>query len=324
MSERLPLLNDVPTREQIEIIHRGIGHLVQPTPALNYRFLDRDLGCSLYFKAEQFHEIGAFKLRGATSAALALTEENRAKGIATHSSGNHAQATACIAHQLGIPAYIVMPSNAPKVKIEATRGFGAEITFCEPTQQAREAALDKICQETGAYFIHPYNNYNVIAGQATAAKELLEEVPDLDMIVAPVGGGGLLSGTALWSHYAGSGVKVFGAEPQAVDDAFRSMHAGSIQGNTSTNTLADGLKTTLGEYTFPLIKKYVSEILTVSEPEIIDAMAMLWKRLKLVTEPSGSVPFAAVLKHTQQFAGKRIGIILSGGNVDMENLPFAR
>ena len=322
MTEKLPLLVDVPTRGEIEAIHQGIRVLVPPTPALNYSYLDRDLGCSLYFKCEQFHEIGAFKLRGATSAALALSEAQRAMGIATHSSGNHAQATACIAQQLGIPAYIVMPSNAPKVKIEATKGFGAAITFCEPTQQAREAALDKICQETGAYFIHPYNNYNVIAGQATAAKELLEQVPDLDMIIAPVGGGGLLSGTALWSHYAGKGINVLGAEPQAVDDAFRSLHAGSIQQNESANTLADGLKTTLGEFTFPLIQKYVSEILTVSEAEIIAAMAMLWKRLKLVTEPSGSVPFAALLRNAEKFAGKRIGIILSGGNVDMEKLPF--
>ena len=313
-----------PDLSAVRAAAQRIAPYVHRTPVFTCQTLNQMSGATLYFKCENLQKIGAFKIRGASNAVLQLSDEQARQGVATHSSGNHAQATACIAHQLGIPAYIVMPSNAPKVKIEATRGFGAEITFCEPTQQAREAALDKICQETGAYFIHPYNNYNVIAGQATAAKELLEEVPDLDMIVAPVGGGGLLSGTALWSHYAGSGVKVFGAEPQAVDDAFRSMHAGSIQGNTSTNTLADGLKTTLGEYTFPLIKKYVSEILTVSEPEIIDAMAMLWKRLKLVTEPSGSVPFAAVLKHTQQFAGKRIGIILSGGNVDMENLPFAR
>ena len=322
MSIPLPLLDQVPTQAQIEQIHHQIAAWVPPTPVLNFHFLDRELGCSIHFKCEQFHEIGAFKLRGATSAALALDESARSKGIATHSSGNHAQATACIAQRLGIPAYIVMPSNAPKVKIEATRRFGAEITFCEPTQQARESALAEICARTGAYFIHPYNNYNVIAGQATAVKELLEQVPDLDVVITPVGGGGLLSGTALWNHYLGRPVNVLGAEPVAVNDAWRSFHSGKIESNASTDALADGLKTTLGEYTFALIRQFVQDIITVSEQEMIEGMSVLWKRAKLVVEPSGAVPFAAILRDPAPFSGQRIGVVLSGGNVDLDHLPF--
>lgn len=261
-------------------------------------------------------------MRGAMSAALALSEEEMKNGIATHSSGNHAQAVAMAANLLKIPAYIVMPKNAPMVKKQATKGYGARVIECEPTTAAREAKLEEVVAETKAYFIPSYNDYNVIAGQASASIELLEEVSDLEWVVAPIGGGGLISGTALACHYFYPEVKVLGSEPKEVDDAYRSVKAGKIIENKTTNTIADGLRTTIRQKTFEIIRDYVEEIITVEESEIVEAMKLIWQRMKIIIEPSCAVPLAAILQQKERFVGQRIGIIITGGNVDLENLPF--
>jgi len=266
--------------------------------------------------------MGAFKMRGATAAILELSAEERAKGVVTHSSGNFAQAVSLSAKSLGIPAYIVMPSSAPQVKKDAVRTYGGQITECEPNIKAREAAAAKIEEETGATFLHPSNDLNVIYGQGTAAKEFLEDFPELDVIIAPVGGGGLLAGTALAVNFYSEKCKTIGAEPFQVDDAYRSLKSGKIEFNETTNTIADGLKTNLGDKNFPIIRDKVSEIICVEEEEIIMAMKLIWERMKIVVEPSAAVAFAAVLREKEKFHGKRVGIIISGGNVDLSNLPF--
>ncbi|MFM7091530.1 MAG: threonine/serine dehydratase, partial [Bacteroidota bacterium] len=240
----------------------------------------------------------------------------------THSSGNHAQAIARAAQVLGIPAYIVMPENAPRIKVEGTKAYGAQIIFCEPNQLARENTLAEVVERTGAQFIHPYDNYDVIAGQASAALEILEDIPSLDIIITPVGGGGLLSGTALASHYISADIIVLGAEPKRVDDASRSLKSGHIEQNIRTDTIADGLRTTLGERTLEIIKRHVTDILTTEEEEIIHAMRLIWERMKIIIEPSCSVPLAAILANKDTFKGKKTGVILTGGNVDLGNLPF--
>lgn len=317
----LPKLNAIPTADQIIAVHQAIQPMVRRTPLFHNEYLDEQCGAKVYLKAENMQKIGAFKMRGASSALLALNAQERLKGVCTHSSGNHAQAIALAAKLHGLPAYIVMPENAPQVKYLGTVGYGAQVTFCAPTIEAREQTLEKIMRETGATFIHPYNNYNVIAGQATAAKEILEDA-EVDIIIAPVGGGGLLSGTALWSKYAQPQVKVYGAEPAQVNDALRSLKSGKIERNTSTNTLADGLKTNLGDYTFEIIKEHIADIYTVTEEEILHAMKFIWMHTKLVIEPSSAVPVAVLLQRWPAFQGKRIGLILSGGNVDLNHLPF--
>ena len=261
-------------------------------------------------------------MRGGASASLRLTEEEKSKGVATHSSGNHAQAVARSARELDIPAYIVMPKNAPAIKQAATRGYGAEVILCEPTLESRESTLEEVVAETGATFIHPYNDYNVIAGQATAALEIIEDQPDLDIIMAPVGGGGLISGTALTTAYMAPHIRVIGAEPAAVDDAYRSFHSGVLQQNETTNTVADGLRTSLGPKTLDIIRNYVEEIYLVEEEDIIKAMRLTLERMKLIIEPSCAVPLAAVLKYPEVFSGKKIAIIITGGNVDINQLPF--
>jgi len=261
-------------------------------------------------------------MRGASNAAVRLSETDRRKGLATHSSGNHAQAVALSAKMLGVPAYIVMPENAPAAKRAATKGYGAQITSCENTLAARESTLQKVVDETGATFIHPYNDYNVIAGQATCAKELLEDVEGLDILTAPVGGGGLMSGTALSARYFAPGVKVYGAEPKAVDDAYRSLKSGQLQTNTTIDTIADGLRTNLGKKTFDILHRELDDLFLVSETEIRQAMRLIWERMKIIIEPSCAVPLAAILKHPEVFAGKRVGVILTGGNVDLDQLPF--
>jgi threonine dehydratase len=243
-------------------------------------------------------------------------------GIATHSSGNHAQAVAKAAQFLGIPAYIVMPNNAPKIKVEGTRAYGAEIIFCEPNQMARESTLAEVVRKTGAHFIHPYDNYDVIAGQATATLELLEDFPHLDIVVAPVGGGGLLSGTSLAAHYVNPEIMIIGAEPKKVDDALRSLRSGHIEQNERTDTIADGLRTTLGPLTLDIIKRHVTDIFTAEEDEIVQAMRLIWERMKIIIEPSCAVPLAAMLANKETFKGKQVGVILTGGNVDLGNLPF--
>jgi len=305
------------TREDIEAAHARIKSFVERTPIQTSDAINKLADANLYFKCENLQRIGAFKARGAMNAALSLTEEARAKGIATHSSGNHAQAIARAASILGIKSYIVMPHNVPGIKKKGVLEYGGEIFECEPTLAARESTLREVIQKTGASEIHPFNNYQVITGQATAAKELIEDVPPLDYIVAPVGGGGLLSGTALAVHHFSPNTKVIAGEPAGADDAFRSMQSGKIEPSQS-NTIADGLLTTLGDKTFPIIRDHVKEIITVSEKEIVDAMRLIWERLKIIVEPSAGVPLAAVLKSKEIFRGKRVGIILSGGNVDLQ------
>jgi threonine dehydratase len=315
-------ITTIPTLEDIQRVHEAIKPYIHRTPVLSSSSINAIAGCEIYFKCENFQKVGAFKMRGASSAVLALSEADRQKGIATHSSGNHAQAVALSARLQGIPAYIVMPENAPIIKFNATKGYGATIFRSGNTIQEREKKLNEVLAETNATFLHPYNNYDIIAGQATASKELHEEIDDLEVILAPIGGGGLMSGTALYTHYTKPNVTILGSEPKNVDDAFRSLHSGNLETNDTIDTIADGLRTNLGNYTLEIIKKHVEDIITVSEEEIIQAMRLIWERMKIIIEPSCAVPFAAVLQQKERFQGKKVGIIITGGNVDMENLPF--
>lgn len=308
------------TARHIIDAHERIKPFIHRTPVLTSATLNALTGAELFFKCENFQHIGAFKIRGGMNAVLSLPEKERIKGIATHSSGNHAQAIAYAAKVTGTNAFIVMPSNSPSVKVNAVKGYGAEVFFCEPNQQAREEMLNKIVEETGAAFIHPYNNYEVITGQATCAKELLEDIPGLDHILAPVGGGGLLSGTLLSAHHFSPSISVYAGEPEGAADAVLSIRNNKIEKAPYVNTIADGLLTTLGDKTFPIIKQYVKDILTVSEQEIIAAMRLVYERMKLVVEPSAVVPLAALIKNPDLFAGKRVGIIFSGGNVELTKL----
>ncbi len=317
-------LDRIPTRQDIADTNQAIFEFVHYTPVLTCESINQITGADLFFKCENFQKVGAFKMRGASSAAIRLSETALQFGLATHSSGNHAQAVARAAQLLGVPAYIVMPENAPAIKKSATRGYGAEIIYCEPTIEAREATLAEVISRTGATFIHPFDDYNVIAGQATCAFELLQDVEELDTIMVPVGGGGLLSGTALSTRYWSPGTKVIGAEPEAVNDAWRSFHSGKIETNTSINTIADGLRTNLGERTFDIIQKHVDDIITVSEEAIVEAMRLVWERMKIIIEPSCSVPLAAILHNKDRFANEKIGIILTGGNVNLDILPFGK
>lgn len=306
-------------RQTIEQAHERIKSYIHQTPVLTSQSIDDEAGCHVFFKCENFQKVGAFKARGAMNAALSLSPEQLNKGLATHSSGNHAQALARAAKILGVKSYIVMPRTAPDIKKCGVKGYGGEIFECEPTLQAREATLAEVIKKTGATEIHPFNNYEVIAGQATAAKELFEKVKDLDVIMAPVGGGGLLSGTALAAKYFSPKTKVIAGEPAGSDDAYRSMQSGKIE-QAQSQTIADGLLTTLGDKTFPIIRELVSEVVTVSDEQIIAAMRMVWERMKIIIEPSCTVPLAALLKEKKRFKGKRVGIILSGGNVDLDKV----
>jgi threonine dehydratase len=308
------------TKQHIEEAHERIKPFIHKTPVLTSKTLNLISGAEIFFKCENFQKIGAFKIRGGMNAVLSLSKEEQQKGIATHSSGNHAQAIAFAAKEVGTKAYIVMPENSPKVKVDAVRGYGAEIYFCEANQQAREKTLQDIVEKTGAAFIHPYNNDEVITGQATCAKELIEEVPGLDFIIAPVGGGGLLSGTLLSAHYFATGISVFAGEPEGAADAVLSLKNGKIEKTPFVKTIADGLLTTLGDKTFPIISQYVKDILTVSDEEIIAAMRLVFERMKVVVEPSGVVPLAALLKNNSIFQGKKVGVIFSGGNVELKKL----
>ena len=299
-----------------------IAGKVHRTPVLTCSAIDELAGAFLFFKCENFQKVGAFKMRGATNAVLSLGDEEAARGVATHSSGNHAQALALAARLRGIPAFIVMPANAPGVKRAAVEGYGAEIITCEPTLQAREETLAAVVERTGAAFIHPYDDDRIIAGQGTAALELLEEAPDLDVVMTPVGGGGLLSGTALTVAALAPGARVIAAEPIGADDAARSLAAGHIIPSVNPDTVADGLLTSLGKRNFPIIQNHVADIWTVSDPDIIAAMRLVFERMKIVIEPSSAVCPAAVLGHREDVAGLRIGIILSGGNVDLDRLPW--
>ncbi|VAW26476.1 Serine racemase @ L-serine dehydratase, (PLP)-dependent @ D-serine ammonia-lyase [hydrothermal vent metagenome] len=299
-----------------------IKPFIHRTPILTASYFNGLLEAELFFKCENFQKAGAFKYRGATNAVLQLTEAQKTKGIIAHSSGNHAQALALAAKIQGIKAHIVMPSNAPKVKSEAVAGYGAKITFCEPTLEAREKTVKTLIEQFNYTEIHPFDNDHIIAGQATAAMELMEDAPNLDAIIAPIGGGGLLSGTALAAHYFGKNIAVYGGEPQGANDAKQSLDAGSLIPMVSPSTIADGLLTSLSPRTFAIIQVCVTDIITVSEKEILSAMKLVWERMKIIIEPSSSVSVAAVLKNKSLFKNKRVGIIISGGNVDFTNLPF--
>lgn len=309
----------IPDKQTITEAHERIKPYVSHTPVMTSRSINERAGCQVFFKCENFQKVGAFKSRGAMNAALLLSPQERLKGIATHSSGNHAQAMARAAKILGTKSYIVMPRTAPEIKKRGVKGYGGEIFECEPTLQAREATLAQVVERTGATEIHPFNNYDVIAGQATAAKELFEEVGQLDVIMVPVGGGGLLSGTGLAAKYFSPRTVVIAGEPAGSDDAYRSLKSGKIE-EAQSNTIADGLLTSLGDKTFPIIQETVQEIITVSDDEIVDALRLVWERMKIIIEPSCAVPLAALLKEKTRFAGKRVGIILSGGNVDLERV----
>jgi len=316
------MLTNEPTKQNILEAHERIIKQVHRTPILTSSAINSIFGCELFFKCENFQKVGAFKFRGASNAVLSLCENDLGKGVATHSSGNHAAALALAAKLKNIPAYIVMPKTAPEIKKKAVAGYDAKIFFCEPTLQAREEELKKIVAERGATFIHPYDNYSVIAGQATCAKEIFEEINNLDFIIAPVGGGGLLSGTCLSAKYFYPKTKIIAAEPKGADDAFRSIRDGKIYPSENPETICDGLLTNLSEKTFSIIRNNVSAILTAKEESIITAMRIIWERMKIIVEPSSAVTLAAIMENKETFAGKKVAVILSGGNVDLEKLPW--
>jgi len=312
----------IPNITDIEKAYSLIEKHIHRTPVLTSRRINSILGCSIFFKCENFQSVGAFKFRRATHAILRLEPQEAERGVITHSSGNHAAALALAASQRGIPAYIVMPENAPEIKKKAVAGYGGIITFCLPTQTDREQTMLRIKDETGAAFIHPYDNFNVICGQGTASLELLQQEPNLDVVIAPVGGGGLLSGTSTYVKGKHQHVKVLGAEPKNADDAYRSLRDHTIYPSEKPQTIADGLLTSLSPLTYSIINKYCDGILTVSEQSIADAMRMVWERMKIIIEPSAAVPVAAIMENPATFQGKRVGVIISGGNVDLSHLPW--
>ncbi len=316
------MLTEIPSLSHIKQAHQRIGPHIIHTPWMDSHSINDIAGCQIVFKCENFQKVGAFKMRGASNAIFSVRPEDRISGFATHSSGNHAQAVALAAKLAGSKAYIVMPKDAPKVKKEAVKGYGAEIVFCEPNELARQKTCEEVVAETGAIFVHPFDDPLIIAGQATAAKEFIEDVEDLDIIMTPVGGGGLSAGTALTVQYLSPNIEVILGEPEQVNDAYQSLKKGKLVPATNKPTVADGLRTSLGTLNFEILKKYVKEIITVSEDEIIAAMRMIWERMKIIVEPSCAVPLAALLQKKEAFSGKKIGIILTGGNVDLENLPF--
>ena len=305
------------TKASIEAAAIRIAPYIHNTPIMTSESINALYGLDLYFKCENFQKIGAFKIRGGMNASLQLTKEQLEKGVATHSSGNHAQALAFASKMLGIKAFIVMPESSPQVKVNAVRGYGAEVTICASNQVARESTLEAIVERTGATFIHPYDNDEVITGQATCVKEMIEAMPDIDIVVTPVGGGGLLSGTCLGAHYFKPGLKVYAGEPEGAADAVLSIQSGKVEKAPFVNTIADGLMTTLSERTLEIIKAHVADVILVSEDEIKAALRLVYERMKIIIEPSCAVPLAAVLKNSDLFKGKKVGIILTGGNVDL-------
>jgi threonine dehydratase len=316
------MLSSQPTQLNIIQSHERIKPYINRTPVLFSEKINEIAGASLFFKCENLQKIGAFKARGGINAALSLPKETSKKGICTHSSGNHAQAVALAAKMLGTKAYIVMPKNAPIIKMEGVKQLGADLILCEPTLQARETGVLEIINKYGAAFIHPFDNYDVIAGQATAAKELFEDYSSLQAIFAPVGGGGLLSGTGLAAHYFSPQTRVYAGEPEGAADAILSFNSGKIEKASYINTIADGLLTHLSDKTLEIIRKTVTAIFLVSDQEIMEAMKLIFKHLKIVVEPSAAVPLAAILKHKEAFQNQQCGIILSGGNVDLDSLSF--
>ncbi len=315
-------LEKEPTNDHIIEAHSRIRKQIVRTPIMNSTIINKLIGCELSFKCENFQQVGAFKFRGASNAVLSLGEAELKKGVATHSSGNHAAALSLAAKLKNVPAYIVMPHTAPEIKKNGVAEHGAKITFCEPTLESREETLNKIVEETGAIFIHPFDNYSIIAGQATAAKEIYEEIYELDYIISPIGGGGLCSGTCLSTKYYSPTTKVIGAEPLGADDAYRSIRDGKIYPSVNPQTICDGLLTSLSQRTFEIISNNISEIITVTETSIIEAMKIIWEGLKIYIEPSSAVTLAAILENKEKFTNKRIALILSGGNVDLSKLPW--
>ncbi|VTS06467.1 pyridoxal-phosphate dependent enzyme [Tuwongella immobilis] len=311
-----------PTIVDIQQAAERIRPHAHRTPVLTCSYLNEQIGANIYLKCEHLQKVGAFKFRGACNAVFSLRDDEAARGVATHSSGNHAQALALAARLRGIPAYIVMPSNSPAVKQAAVAGYGGQITLCEPTLAARESTLASVVAATGATVVHPYDDDRVIAGQGTATLELLADVPQLEMIVAPVGGGGLICGTALAAKGISPSVRVIAAEPELADDAFRSLESGVVQPPRPPLTIADGLRAALSERTFAIIRQHVEQIIPVSETGIITGMRMIWERAKQVIEPSAGVGIAALLERQAEFAGKHVGVILCGGNVDLDRLPW--
>ena len=314
----------LPTIEDVIKAYETVRKYARRTPVLTSRSVNAILNADIYFKCENFQRGGAFKFRGASNAVFSLTDDEAKRGVTTHSSGNHAAGLALAASIRGIPSYIVMPENAPAIKKKAVESYGGKITFCKPTQKDREDALNQVQMKTGSVFIHAYNNFNVICGQGTASLELLGDYPDMDIVIAPVGGGGLLSGTLTYTKGFNPAIKVYGTEPLNADDAFRSLRDKTIYPSINPNTIADGLRTALCELTYTIISAKCDGILTVTEEGIISAMRMIWERMKIIIEPSSAVPVAAMMEHPRYFAGKKVGIIISGGNVDLEDLPFEK
>jgi len=313
---RIPVLSDIQTA------YERIKPYIHYTPVHTSKLLNDHFGCELFFKCENFQKVGAFKFRGATNAVLSLSPKERSLGVVTHSSGNHAAALALAARMNGVKANIVMPENAPDVKKNAVAGYGATITFCKPTQQAREDTTRMIMERTGSTLIHPYDNFNVICGQGTAALELLEEKNDLDVIIAPIGGGGLMSGTSIYVKGFSNTIQVIGAEPANADDAYRSFTTGNLTPSINPLTVADGLLTSLSELTFSIIRSKVDAIYRVKEESIIECMLLVWERMKIIIEPSSATVLAVIMENQDFFRGRKIGLILSGGNVDLRRLPF--
>ena len=310
------------TYNDIEKAHQRISDHIHNTPILTSDSLDNELGSNLFFKCENFQKTGSFKIRGATNAILQLNDTEIKNGIITTSSGNHGAAVAFIADKIGTSSKIIMPNNTPKNKIENVQRYGGEIFYCEPNIKSREDTLEKMVQKSGGSIIHPYNDEKIIAGQGTAAKELIEKVPDLDAIICPVSGGGLLSGTLLAAKNLKPGIKVFGAEPENADDTYRSILNNKIMSNETTDTIADGLRAQVGTVTFPIIKENVDKILLVSEEMIISSMYMIWQRLKIIIEPSCSIVLAALMLNSNKFLNKKVGLILTGGNYDLKQIPW--
>jgi len=312
----------IPTFDDVLAAHDRIKPHIHLTPVLTSRMMNELTGAELFFKCENLQKAGAFKARGASNAVFSLTDAQAAKGVATHSSGNHGTCLSYAAGRRGIPCTVVMPRTAPQAKKDAVKGYGGRVVECEPSTTSREAVFAEVVKETGAEFVHPYNDHRVIAGQATCSKELIEQVSGLDAVVAPIGGGGMVSGTCLTLSKLAPQVKIYAAEPEQDDDAYRSFKAGHIIADDAPNTIADGLKVPLKELTWHFVRNHVTDILTASEDEIIEAMKLTWKRMKIVMEPSCAVPLATIIKNKHVFAGKRVGVIITGGNVDLDKLPW--
>ncbi|MFZ1468583.1 MAG: beta-hydroxyaspartate dehydratase BhcB [Paracoccaceae bacterium] len=314
----------VPTFDDVLAAHERVAPYIHRTPVLTSSYLNELTGAELFFKCENFQKAGAFKVRGACNAVFGLSDEMAAKGVATHSSGNHALSLSYAAGRRGIPCNVVMPRTAPQAKKDAVRGYGGVITECEPSTSSREAVFAEVHARTGAEFVHPYNDPRVIAGQGTCSRELLNQVDGLDAVIAPIGGGGMISGTCLTMSSVGQGVEVFAAEPKNADDAYRSFKAGHIIADDAPETVADGLKVPLKDLTWHFVRTHVADIFTATEDQIVDAMKLIWKRMKIVMEPSSAVPLAAILANPERFKGRRVGVIITGGNVDLDSLPWMK